>query len=153
MLGLPNNSALRGWYRGVALILLSLLALTPSCSVICQARACPISQSADSDESCHHQQLVSSEDSLRFTAAFTPCESHELPALLPIDKGSFGANVTSASPVTVSAFFAVLASYDRIPSGHSNPSDTGPGNTGPGHNAPRFSVRQFSFDTFVFLRV
>ncbi len=148
MLGLPENSVLRGWYRGVALILLSLLALTPSCSVICQARACQTSQSADSDESCHHQQLVSSEDSLRFTAAFTPCESHELPALLPLGKGSFGANVTSASPATVSAFFAILVSYDRISSDHSNPSDTGPGNT-----APRFSVKQFSFDTFVSLRV
>ena len=153
MLDLPENSVLRGWYRAVALVLLSLLALTPSCSVVCQARACPTSQSADSDESCHHQQLVSSEDSLRFTAAFTPCESHELPALLPLGKGSFGANVTSASPVTVSAFFAVLASYDRISSGHSNLPDTGPGNTGPGNTAPRFSVRQFSFDTFVFLRV
>ena len=148
MLGLPENSLLRGWNRGVALVLLSLLALTPSCSVVCQARACPISQSADSDESCHHQQLASSEDSLRFTAPFTPCESHELPALLPIDKSSFGANLTSASPITVSAFFAVLASYDRISSDHSNLRDTGPG-----HNAPRFSVRQFSFDTVVFLRV
>ena len=148
MLGLPENSVLRGWYRGVALILLSLLALTPSCSVVCQARACPISQSADSDESCHHQQLASSEDSPRFTAAFTPCESHEFPALLPIDRSSFGASLTSASPVTVSTLFAVLASYDRISSGHSSPRDTGPGNT-----APRFSVRQFSFETFVFLRV
>ena len=148
MLGLPENSVRRGWYPGVALILLSLLALTPSCSVVCQARACPTSQSADSDESCHHQQLASSEDSPRFIAAFTPCESHELSALLPIDKSSFGANLTSASPVTVSAFFAVLASYDRISSGHSSPRDTGPG-----HNAPRFSVRQFSFETFVFLRV
>src|SRR5258708_15140278 len=147
MLGLPENSLLRGWNRGVALVLLWVLALTSSCSVVCQARACPISQSADSDESCHHQQLASSEDSLRFTAALTPCESHELPALLPIDKSSFGANLTSASPVTVSAF-AVLASYDRISSDHSNLRDTGPG-----HNAPRFSVRQFSFDTFVFLRV
>ncbi len=148
MLGLPENSVLRGWYRGVALVLLSLLALTPSCSVVCQARACPISQSANSDESCHHQQLASPEDSLRFTAAFTPCESHELPALLPIEKSSFGANLTSASPVTVSAFFAALGSYDRISSGQSKPRDTGPG-----HTAPRFSVRQFSFDTFVFLRV
>src|SRR5258708_37062637 len=111
MLGLPENSALRGWYRGVALILLSLLALTPACSVVCQARACPISQSADSNESGHHQQLASSEDSLRFTTAFTPCESHEFPALLPIDRSSFGASLTSASPVTVSTLFAVLASY------------------------------------------
>src|SRR5258707_79806 len=148
MLGLPENSVLRGWNRAVALVLLSLLALTPSCSVVCQARACPISQSADSGESCHHQQLASLEDSLRFTAAFTPCESHELPALLPIDKSSSGANLTSASPITVSAFFAVLASYDRVSSGHSNPNDTGPG-----HAATRFSVRRFSFDTFVFLRV
>src|SRR6266404_346387 len=104
MLGLPENSVLRGWYRGVALVLLSLLALTPSCSVVCQSRACPISQSADSGESCHHQQLASSEDSLRFAAVFAPCESHELPALLPIDRSSFGANLTSASPVTISAF-------------------------------------------------
>src|SRR5258708_24245594 len=143
MLGLPENSALRGWYRGVALILLSLLALTPSCSVVCHARACPISQSADSDESCHHQQLASSEDSLRFTAAFTPCESHELPALLPIDRSSFGANLTSAVSVAVYAFVAVLASYDRISSGHSNLRDPGPG-----HNAQRFSARQFSSDPF-----
>src|SRR5882762_4716194 len=112
MLSLPENSVLRGWYRGVALILLSLLALTPSCSLACQTSACPISQSADSEGSCHHQQLASSEDSLRFTAAFTPCESHELPALLPRDKSSSGANLTLASPATVSAFFAVLASYD-----------------------------------------
>ena len=148
MLGLVENSVLRGWYRGVALVLLSLLVLTPSCSLVCQTRACPISQSADSDASCHHQQVANSEDSLRFTAAFALCESHELPALLLLDKSSFGANLTSASSVTVSAFFAVLAPYDRISYDNSNPRDTRPG-----RNTPRFFAKQFSFDTFVFLRV
>jgi hypothetical protein len=137
----------RGWYRGVACVMLLVLVLTPSCSSVCQAWRCPISQPANSDFSCHHEQGANSEDSQRFTAAGASCGWHELPAALPEGKSSLEERVTPADSSYSPAFFTVVATYAGVLSDSLFPRDTGPTCT------HRSAAGQFSFDTFVSLRI
>jgi hypothetical protein len=138
---------LGGWYRGVAVLLLLVLVLTPSCSSVCQAWRCPISQPANSDSGCHHEQGANSEDSQRFTAAGASCGSHELLAALPEGKSSLGARVAPAGSSYSPVFFTVVATYAGVWSNSLFPRDTGPACT------HRSAAGQFSFDTFVSLRI
>jgi hypothetical protein len=143
-------SAVRGWYRCLALAVLVALILTPSCSSVCQARTCPISQPANSDSSCHHQQRTGmcSEDSLRMTAADGSCGLHELLIALPAAKSSLEPIVTPASSTNSSLFFAAVSTYAKVLSDSSFPRDIGPE-----RRSGRSAARQFSFDTLIFLRI
>lgn len=140
----------REWYRGLAIVLLLVLVLTPSCSSVCQARTCPISQPANSDSSCHHQQGkgMGSEDSVAVTSAGGPCGLHELLIALPVAKSGLEGIVTPASSTDTSVFFPAVSTYAKVSSDSSFPRGTA---------AKRVSRRspagQFSFDTFVYLRI
>ena len=140
--------ALRGWCRGVAGVMLLVLVLTPSCSSVCQARNCPIPQSANSDSSCHHEQGVSSEDSQRFTATGASCGLHELLIALPAGKSSLEASVTLTSSANSAAFIALTTTYAQVSNCSSIPRDTGPTRI-----SRRSAAEQFSFDTFISLRI
>src|SRR6266851_4698778 len=133
---------LGGWHRGVAVVLLLVLVFAPSCSSVCQARSCPISQSANSDSDCHHRQGVNPEDSQRLMASGGSCGSHELPAALPEGKGSCKARIpagTNYSPV----FFKFVATRAGVLS-DSFSSDAGAVGSSRGTPEGPFSLNAFA---------
>jgi len=98
--------------RGIALVLLLALVLTPSCSTVCPAQNCPISQPAEREAGCHHESAMNSDDSATITAASASCGLHELPVALPegrslLDSGAARANSASlATTATATATYA-----------------------------------------------
>ena len=151
MQAFAKSWAVHGCYRGVAIALLLVLIVTPSCTSICQARTCANPQAANSDSDCHHEQGMGGmgpDVSPKLVAAGTSCGSHDWVAALPAGKSSLEKNIASTRSRNLSSFDAVSAAYAPVSTHVSYGSDTGP---------VRFShwsaTRQFSFDRSVTLRI
>ena len=147
MQAFARNSAVGDCYRGVAIVLLLLLVVTPSCTSICQARACSNSQASNSDSDCHHEQGIGP-DGPRLMVAGPTCWSHDLVAVLPAGKASLPTRVTSSGSRDVSSFEALGAEYSPVSTHVSFANDSGP--AGFSH---RSATRHLSFDRSVTLRI
>lgn len=147
MQSLGYISKLRGGCRGIALVLLAALLLSPSCSTVCSARNCPISQPADREAGCHHEPAMRSDDSATITAGAASCGLQELLVALPMGKYLLENGAARASSTTLVPTVELAAAYAPVLSDSSLSRDTGP------THAVRSATRQFTFDTFVYLRV
>ena len=147
MQSLGYISRLRGGGRGIALVLLVALVLSPSCSTMCSARNCPISQPAEREAGCHRESAALSDDSAMIRAGTAFCGLQELLVALPVGKYLLEYGVARASSTTLVATVELAAAYAPVLSDSSLSRDTGP------THSVRSAARQFTFDTFVYLRV
>jgi hypothetical protein len=147
MQSLGYISKLRVGCRGIALVLLMALALSPSCSTMCPARNCPISQPAEREAGCHHEPAMNSDDSPTITAGTASCGLQKLLVALPVAKYLLETGVPRASSTTLVPTVELAATCAPVLSDSSLSRDTGP------THFVRSAARQFTFDTFVYLRV
>src|SRR5579859_6081165 len=132
--------------RGIALVLLLALVLTPSCSTVCPAQNCPISQPAEREAGCHHEAAMNSDDSATITAASASCGLHELPIALPEGRSLLDSGAARANSANLAATAATATYAD---SSDSSLSRAG----GLACRSLQSAAKYFSFDTFVSLRI